>query len=129
VCTKDVSPRGEAIAGRNVLRAAQLSARAGSPAAGHDVVGNPGAPDSQLRRTVFFIRDLALLRSSRHHVQKKSAHAEEQQRPGVLKQRQDWFVAQLDLDSRKLVFIDETEASTNLARKLGRCRCSMTTLS
>jgi len=58
-----------------------------------------------------------------------SAHAEEQQRPGVLKQRQDWFVAQLDLDSRKLVFIDETEASTNLARKPGRCRCSMTTLS
>jgi hypothetical protein len=39
-----------------------------------------------------------------------------------LKQRQDWFDAQLDLDPRKLVFIDETGASTNLARKHGRCR-------
>jgi len=34
-----------------------------------------------------------------------------------LKQRQEWFGAQLDLDPRKLVFIDETGASTNLARK------------
>lgn len=39
-----------------------------------------------------------------------------------MKQRQDWFDAQLDLDPRKLVFIDETGASTNLARKHGRCR-------
>src|SRR5271166_5247117 len=51
----------------------------------------------------------------------KTAHAEEQQRPDVLKQRQEWFGAQLDLDPRKLVFIDETGASTNLARKGGRC--------
>jgi len=34
-----------------------------------------------------------------------------------LKKRQDWFGEQLDLDPRKLVFIDETGASTNLARK------------
>jgi len=39
-----------------------------------------------------------------------------------LKQRREWFGAQLDLDPRKLVFIDETGASTNLARKGGRCR-------
>jgi transposase len=39
-----------------------------------------------------------------------------------LKQRQAWFGTQLDLDPRKLVFIDETGASTNLARKGGRCR-------
>ena len=39
-----------------------------------------------------------------------------------MKQRQVWFGAQLDLDPRKLVFIDETGASTNLARKGGRCR-------
>ena len=37
-------------------------------------------------------------------------------------QRREWFGAQLDLDPRKLVFIDETGASTNLARKGGRCR-------
>ena len=39
-----------------------------------------------------------------------------------MKRRQEWFGAQLDLDPRKLVFIDETGASTNLARKGGRCR-------
>jgi len=39
-----------------------------------------------------------------------------------LKQRREWFAGQLDLDPRKLVFIDETGASTNLARKGGRCR-------
>ena len=43
-------------------------------------------------------------------------------RADVLKQRQEWFGAQLDLDPRRLVFIDETGASTNLARKGGRCR-------
>jgi transposase len=39
-----------------------------------------------------------------------------------LEQRRDWFASQLDLDSAKLVFVDETGASTNLARKHGRCR-------
>jgi len=39
-----------------------------------------------------------------------------------LKQRQEWFAGQLDFDPAKLVFIDETGASTNLARKGGRCR-------
>ena len=33
-----------------------------------------------------------------------------------------WFAGQLDLDPTKLVFIDETWASTNMARKRGRCR-------
>ena len=59
----------------------------------------------------------------RHEITfKKTAHAEEQQRPDVVKRRQEWFGAQLDLDPRKLAFIDETGASTNLARKGGRCR-------
>ena len=40
-------------------------------------------------------------------------------RPG---ERRRWFDGQLDLDPAKLVFIDETGASTNLARKRGRCR-------
>lgn len=52
----------------------------------------------------------------------KSAHASEQQRPDVLEKRRRWFDGQLDLDPAKLVFIDETGASTNLARKRGRCR-------
>jgi len=46
---------------------------------------------------------------------KKSAHASEQERPDVLKRREEWFDGQLDLDPSKLVFIDETWASTNMA--------------
>jgi transposase len=37
-----------------------------------------------------------------------------------LKQRRDWFDAQLDLDPEKLVFIDETGLSTKMARLRGR---------
>jgi transposase len=51
---------------------------------------------------------------------KKSAHAAEQGRPDVLQQREDWFEGQLDLDPAKLVFIDETWASTAMARLYGR---------
>ena len=39
-----------------------------------------------------------------------------------MQQRRDWFASQLDLDPAKLVFIDETGASTSLARTHGRCR-------
>jgi transposase len=53
-------------------------------------------------------------------VEKKTAHASEQNRPDILKRRQDWFENQLDLDPEKLVFIDETWATTNMARKNGR---------
>src|SRR5208283_408042 len=90
--------------------------------AGHHPAGDPGASDQELRRAFFAFRALALLRSARRHVQKKSAHAAEQQRPDVLKRRREWFAGQLDLDPEKLIFIDETGASTNLARKGGRCR-------
>jgi hypothetical protein len=40
----------------------------------------------------------------------------------VLKRRCDWFEGQPDLDPSKLIFVDEPGASTNLARKGGRCR-------
>ncbi len=53
-------------------------------------------------------------------MEKKTAHASEQDRPDILKRREDWFESQLDLDPEKLVFIDETWATTNMARKNGR---------
>ncbi len=37
-----------------------------------------------------------------------------------MKRRQAWFDGQLDLDPERLVFIDETWATTNMARKNGR---------
>ena len=63
---------------------------------------------------------MAVLRAARDHAQKKTAHATEQDRPDILKRREDWFEGQLDLDPDRLVFIDETWASTNMARRYGR---------
>ena len=51
---------------------------------------------------------------------KKTAHASEQERPDVAARRQAWFDAQPDLDPENLVFIDETGASTKMARLRGR---------
>jgi len=50
---------------------------------------------------------------------KKTVHASEQGRPDVLKQREEWFEGQLDVDPARLVFIDETWASTNIAPLYG----------
>ncbi|ESZ05501.1 hypothetical protein X735_32175 [Mesorhizobium sp. L2C085B000] len=47
---------------------------------------------------------------------KKTAHAAEQQRPDVLRRRRAWFDGQLDVDPERLIFIDETPASTKMAR-------------
>ena len=52
----------------------------------------------------------------------KTGHATEQARPDVLSRSEAWFDSQLDLDPERLVFIDETWASTNMARRHGRCR-------
>jgi transposase len=60
------------------------------------------------------------LQPAPHHAQKKTAHAAEQDRADVLKRRKAWFDGQLDLDPARLVFIDETWASTNMARRYGR---------
>ena len=51
---------------------------------------------------------------------KKTAHASEQQRPDVLRRRRARVEAQPDLDPEKLVFLDETGASTTMARRAGR---------
>jgi len=63
---------------------------------------------------------LAVLRPPQDHAQKKTAHAAEQNRPDILKRRKAWFDGQLDLDPTRLVFIDETAASTKMARLYGR---------
>ena len=54
---------------------------------------------------------------------KKTAHASEQQRPDVLRRRIAWFDGQLDLDPETLIVIDETAASTKMARLRGRAPC------
>ncbi len=49
-----------------------------------------------------------LAAQARLHIQKKTAHALEQERPDLLKRRRVWFDGQLDLDPEKLIFIDES---------------------
>jgi transposase len=63
---------------------------------------------------------VALLCAPADHAQKKTAHAAEQDRPDVLTRRRAWFGEQPGLDPTRLVFIDETWASTNMARTRGR---------
>lgn len=53
-------------------------------------------------------------------MEKKTAHAAEQDRSDVLIRRRAWFQGQLDLDPSKLVFVDETGLSTKMARRYGR---------
>jgi transposase len=49
-------------------------------------------------------------------------HGEEQDRPDIAEQRIAWRAEQAALSVGRLIFIDETGASTKLARRHGRCR-------
>jgi transposase len=51
---------------------------------------------------------------------KKSVRAAEQDRPDVAAVRAEWAQNQVELDPERLVFIDETGTSTNMARQRGR---------
>jgi transposase len=53
---------------------------------------------------------------------KKTAHASEQERPDVVAGRHAWRTEQAHLDPARLVFVDETGASTKMARRCGRAR-------
>ncbi|MBB4399156.1 transposase [Bradyrhizobium sp. ERR14] len=52
--------------------------------------------------------------------QKTTAHAAEQERPDVVKKREDWAGGQLAFDPDRLIFIDETSASTKWRVPRGR---------
>ncbi len=51
---------------------------------------------------------------------KKTLHASEQARADVQQARREWQTYQASLDPANLVFLDETWASTNMARRYGR---------
>jgi len=53
---------------------------------------------------------------------KKTAHAAEQERADVAEARRLWLAGQPAFEPSRLVFIDETGASTKMARRYGRCR-------
>jgi transposase len=52
---------------------------------------------------------------------KKSLRASEQDRPDVARRREQWRRYRHKVDPRRLVFIDETWAKTNMTRTHGRC--------
>ena len=59
-------------------------------------------------------------------LQKKTAHAAEQERPDVAARRWAWFESQPDLDPRRLVFIDGPMARLRGRSKRGqRCRAAV----
>lgn len=53
---------------------------------------------------------------------KKTAHAREQERPDVAAGRLAWRTEQPHFDPVRLVFVDETGASTKMARRCGRAQ-------
>ncbi|MCJ2135793.1 IS630 family transposase [Methylobacterium sp. J-026] len=59
---------------------------------------------------------------ARHGISRKKGlfYAAEQERADVKAERQAWFDAMPDLDPDTLVFLDETAAATNMARRYGR---------
>jgi transposase len=52
---------------------------------------------------------------------KKTLRASEQDRPDIARRRTRWKAHQGRLDPKRLVFIDETWAKTNMTRRHGRC--------
>ena len=87
------------------------------PAQLPELAKNPGGPPQDRRRRSL---DMAAVGSDRtNRIYNKSRRTTTRGRaksmPGMVR-------GQLDLDPTKLVFVDETGASTNLARKSGRCR-------
>ena len=89
--------------------------------AGHHTRGVAGAAE-RARPVGRDRHGVAVLRSPWDQLQKKTAHAAEQERPDVAARRWAWFESQPDLDPRRLVFIDETGASTKMARLRGRSK-------
>jgi len=59
-------------------------------------------------------------RPPRLDAQKKSGRAAEQDRPDVAAARAAWRAAQPGLNPKRLVFLDESGVSTNMARRHGR---------
>lgn len=51
---------------------------------------------------------------------KKTLIAQEQDRPEIAAQREQWRAAQAQIDPQRVVFMDETWAKTNMTRRYGR---------
>ncbi len=81
-----------------------------------------GLAGDRARRASMLGDDLEDARPLRPDIQEKSLRAAEQDRPDVAAARDTWRAAQPGLDPRRLVFVDETWAKTNMTRLRGRSR-------
>ena len=99
---------------------ARLAAGSDCPEARPDLAGAPGRVGRRWGQGEPW-RAVGVFRTRRHHVQKKSLHAREQDRPDIARRRERWKRYQGRLDAKRLVFIDETWAKTNMTRRHGRC--------
>src|SRR4051794_13653748 len=102
--------------GQQTRRAAGADCRKAGP----DVAGAPGRAGRRWGEGEPW-RALGVFGARRHHVQKKTLHASEQDRPDIAHRRERWRKYQGRLDAKRLVFIDETWAKTNMTRRHGRC--------
>jgi len=110
--------RRQALGARGARRA---SARAGGGRAGpYDRRAAAPAGGGLHRREPFRARPVPRRRGA--DAKKKIQHAAEQDRPDVAAARRAWRACQPDLSPERLVFIDETWASTNMARRHGRAQ-------
>jgi transposase len=99
---------------------AGMAAGADRGKAGPDIAGDQGRAGGCGRSRELW-RALGVFRTRRHYVQKKSLHASEQDRADIARRREQWKKYQDRLDAKRLVFIDETWAKTNMTRRHGRC--------
>ena len=112
-------PRGWAGAAAAAEARAGLGFGADRREAGSDAAGAGGGA-GRARHAVELRRGVALLPARRHHVQKKPctpASRTGRRRPPADR----WKTHQAGLIPRRLVFIDETWAKTNMTRRHGRC--------
>jgi transposase len=98
----------------------RLAAGADRGEARPDIAGAPGRAGRRWGEGEPW-RALGVFGARRHHVQKKTLHASEQDRPDIAHRRERWRKYQGRLDAKRLVFIDETWAKTNMTRRHGRC--------
>ena len=99
---------------------AGVAAGADRREAGPDVAGGGGRA-GRARHAGELWRGVAVLRARRDHVQKKACTPASRTAPTSRAARRQWKKYQGRLDPRRLVFIDETWAKTNMTRRHGRC--------
>jgi transposase len=93
---------------------------AGCQATGPDLAGDPRRVGGSLRDYCGADEFVAFSQGTENHAQKKSLHAAEQDRADVAEARRVFIRRQPALDPDHLVFLDETWATTNMARRYGR---------